>query len=368
MESNQKNQSTEEEQRITSLQNAWHRVADHSETLNDLNLIIDSIRKGEDLYEANEAMHKVWGETFSSDIPFEAGELKKYTKKVRRMYDEHQRSISILQKPAHSQTLFRKRIMWYAAAAAVLLGFLIPTAYFMRQSKTEQAAIAKYEEAVTGRGEIKIVILSDQTKVTLNVESSLKYPTVFAEERTVELQGGAIFEVTPDSDRPFTVTTTDMNVKVLGTVFDVKAYPDDDLQIVSVVSGKVSVAMGHAPLSLSAPLSSSTPILLEKDNQLKINRVTGNVEKCSIDVNKYLLWTDGTLFFYETPIKEVINMLNRSVPNLVFYLAEGEYPILISGRLDTKEMATMLDPVFRSLGLKYKKSGNNIILYHDQND
>jgi ferric-dicitrate binding protein FerR (iron transport regulator) len=57
--------------------------------------------------------------------------------------------------------------------------------------------------------------------VTLNSESRITYPAEFADERSVELQGEAIFDVTHDADRPFMVATADMNVKVLGTIFDV---------------------------------------------------------------------------------------------------------------------------------------------------
>ena len=316
---------------------------------------------------SREDVDSLWDEAFNDDTALGSSELKKAKKRAKRLYAElnRKRKIQMTPTPSRNSGLLYK--LGYAAAAVLLLGLLIPAIHFFRNTKTEQTlSVVQYgEEAVTGRGEIKTVVLPDQTKVTLNVESSLKYPAVFEGERKVELKGEAIFEVTPDSERPFTVATTDMNVSVLGTIFDVKAYPDDELAIVSVASGKVKVALGHAPLSANTSLSSSAPLILEKNDQLKIDKASGNIEKHTIDAENYQMWTNGVLYFSRTPIREVVNMLNRSYPQMVFELAEGEYPDLITGRLDLEQMKTNLDPVFRSLGLNYKKTEKHIILYQD---
>jgi len=345
MEEKNINRSIEEAQRSASLQDAWERFMDYSETLDDLNLIMNSVRKGEDLHESHETLNRKWEEVFSHDAPFEPGELTKYKKKVRRMYAETK------SRPGLSRNIRRFRKIGYAAAV-LLLGLLIPAVYLYLNPKTGQSeSTVQYVEVTTGRGEIKTFYLPDQTMVTLNVESNLKYPAVFAGERFVELKGEALFEVTPDSDKPFIVATTAMNISVLGTVFGVKAYHDDGLSMVCVASGKVEVKMA------------GDTIVLEKDRQLKINRETGSYEQLTVDANQYLSWTVGILYFHRTPVNEVVNMLNRTCPQLTFELAEGEYPNLITGKLDTKKLETMLDPIISSIGLKYSKTGNKIILY-----
>ena len=372
------NQSMEEAQRAnvetrhanvetrhaTSLQDAWRRYVDHSETFDDLNLIMDSIRKDEDLLESHEALNRKWNEILNRDTPFESGELKKYKRKLRRMYAGLKRRQKIRSVP--SPTIVRFRKIWYAAAAALLLGLLIPAARLFVKPKTEQVAIQYIIEA-TQRGEIKTIVLPDQTKVTLNVESRLKYPDVFAGERSVELQGEAIFEVTPDSERPFTVATADMNVRVLGTVFDVKAYPDDELLMVSVASGKVEVGL-RGEMGKTGKTGGNSYILLGKNHQVKIDKTTGKSEKLIIDAEEYLSWTDGTLLFHRTTVRDAVNMLNRYYTQLIFELAQGEYPDLITGEIDPKKVGMTLEPIFRSFGLKYKKTGNKILLYHENNN
>ena len=348
-----------------SLKEAWSRLVNHTYTIEDLVLILDSVKEDEPLQEFYEVDNRVWDEAFANTSPLTEEQKKAYRRKAAQLIAEYERKNGIPSVHIPSRTIVRFRKIWYAAAAAILLGLLIPAVQFFVKPTTEQVAIP-YIIKATQRGEIKTIVLPDQTKVTLNVASRLKYPAVFAGERTVELQGGAIFDVTPDSERPFTVATTDMNVSVLGTVFDVKAYPDDESLMVSVASGKVevtsTVTTGHAPL-LHDSLS-HTPVLLGKNHQLIIDKATGNIEKYTIDVEKYLSWTDGILYFTRTPIQEVVNMLNRSHPQMVFKLAKGEYPDLITGRLETKKLDTILDTFIQSLGLQYKKTGNIIILYN----
>ena len=347
----------------TELVEAWKRFVDDTYTIEDLALLLNSVERNELLREFREVSDSVWNEAIANKPLMTEDRREAYEKKVYQLLDEYERKR--IRIPSRRIVRFRK--IWYAAAAAILLGLMIPAARLFVKPTTEQTEIAiHYIIEATGRGEIKTIVLPDQTKVTLNVESRLTYPDVFADERTVELQGEAIFDVTPDSERPFTVATAGMNVKVLGTVFDVKAYPNDETLLVSVASGKVEVtttaAMGHAPLS------QENPLYLEKNHQAKIDRATGDVEKLNIDAERYLSWTDGVLYFNKTPMKEIVNMLNRSYPRMVFELAEGEYPNLITGKFDTKEMAPMLGVFFKLFGIQNKKTGNKIILYNGNHE
>jgi len=338
---------------------AWNRLVNHTCTAGDLALLLDSLKEDENLQEFDEVSDRVWNEAIANLSSLTEDRKEVYRKEFAQILAQHENKKKIL---IPSSTITRFRRIWYAAAAALLLGLLIPAVqFFTKPVETWHAASLHYINETTGRGEIKTITLPDETKVTLNAESRLTYPAVFANERSVELLGEAIFDVTHDSNRPFTVATADMNVKVLGTVFDVKAYPDDELLMVSVASGKVAVETWRAASSES----DASTILLEKDRHLKINKTTGNHEKSTIDADKYLSWTDGILHFNDTPVREVINMLNRSCPQMVFELAEGEYPNLISGTLHTKKIETLFEPIMRTIGLKYKKTGNKITLYND---
>ena len=344
---------------------AWNRIVGNTYTLKDLVLLLDSVKEDEHLQEFDVVLDRVWQETIINTPSLSKEQIEICKRLFAQVIPQSRDHMSMRSDPVPSLTIVRFRKVWYAAAAALLLGLLIPAVQLFIKPKTEQPVVVvqSIEEVteVTGRDEIKTIVLPDQTKVTLNVESRLKYPAVFAGERSVELQGEAIFDVTHDSDRPFTVATTEMNVKVLGTVFDVKAYPGDELSMVSVASGKVEVETGRAPSDQDNRITS---ILLEKDHQLKIDKATGHFEKLTIDAERYLSWTDGSLYFHRTTVSDAVNMLNRYYPKLIFELAEGEYD-LVTGKLNPKKGDVRLEPVFRSFGLKYKQNGNKIFLYNE---
>ena len=332
------------------LQEAWNRFLDNSYTGADISLILDSLKEDRNLQDFYEVSNKVWHLSITDRLPETEEEKKTYRKEATRLIAQYERKRK-LQVLSRNIGTFRRK--WLAAAAILLISLLTPAIYRdYLKPKMEQVAV-QYVEAVTQRGEIKTIVLPDGTKVTLNAESRLKYSTRFiVRERSVELQGEALFDVTSKNGQPFIVTTTDMKIRVLGTVFDVNAYPDNGLSLVSVASGKVEVDIAGGK------------IMLEKNSQVKIDNVTGAFEKLMIDANKYLLWTNGTLYFYQTPIREVVNTLNRYYPQTSIELAEGEYSYLISGEHDNKRMEAVLTSIIYSTGLKYKKTGNKIILYN----
>jgi ferric-dicitrate binding protein FerR (iron transport regulator) len=332
----------------------WSRFGDDSYTVEDLAMILDIVKDDENLQEFYEVSNRL-----RNNAPVETKDRQEaYRKEAAQLIARYGKTRKIQsRKISSSRNIRRFRKIWYAAAAVLLLGVLIPGAYFYLKPKTEQIAV-QYVEEFTRRGEIKTVFLPDQTKVTLNADSRLTYPEVFTGERSVELCGEALFDVVSDGDRPFTVNTTDMKVSVLGTVFNVKAYANDEFLTVSVASGKVEVEQSVVETRYAA----ST--VLKKDQQLRIDKITGDVEKLTTSADIYRAWTERTLHFHRTTIREVVNMLNRYYPHVDVELADGDYSgISISGKQNNKRIETVLASIMYSTGLQYKKSGSKIILY-----
>lgn len=355
-----KNQPTVETQHTTSLQELWNRFGNNTYTIEDLVLILDLVKDDENLQEFYEVSNRIRNTT----LPETKEQQEAYRKEAAQIIAGYEKNLKIKSLPVYSlRKIGRSRKLFYAAAATLLLGLSIPSVYHYLNPKTEQAAI-QYIEVFTQRGEIKTIFLPDQTKVTLNAESRVKYPAEFpGGERQVELQGQALFEVTSSNDRQFTVTTTDMRVRVLGTVFDVRSYTNDESSTVSVVSGKVEVDLAGENIETWR----ATSILLEKNHQVKVNKASGNFEKLTIDAGLYLSWTDGTLYFYRTPICEVVNILNRHYPQLDIELADGEYFYLITGEHNNVyQPEDILKGIAYTTGLKCKKTGNKYTLYNEK--
>jgi ferric-dicitrate binding protein FerR (iron transport regulator) len=208
-------------------------------------------------------------------------------------------------------------------------------------------------EVSTLRGEIKTVVLPDGSKITLNAVSRLKYPDRFTgAERPVELQGEAVFDVASDPARPFTVTTESMNVRVIGTVFNVREYADDRTSSVSVARGKVEVGL------------LGDKMLLERNRKVKMDKSTGNLEKLNVDAANDLSWTNGTLYFDGTPLREAVNELNRYYPQAEIELAEGEYTGLLSAEFENEQVKTVVLSIADATGLSCKIDGRKYTLYN----
>jgi len=124
-------------------------------------------------------------------------------------------------------------------AAAILVISSLSVLYFVNTNKKQEIAASKFE---TKTGEKKLITLKDGTQVWLNSESSLAVAGDFNEAtRNVTLIGEAYFDVKHQNDKPFKVHTSGFDVNVLGTAFNIKAYPDEKIGQTTLVRGKIAI-------------------------------------------------------------------------------------------------------------------------------
>ena len=206
----------------------------------------------------------------------------------------------------------RKRFIFRAAA------ILIPLLLFLGQfwyidKRIDLFADSGYEEIYVPKGERMQLIFQDGSRATLNAETRIKYPRKFGfSERKVELEGEAFFEVSPNKDRPFIVDMKDINVKVLGTTFDVKAYATDPDIFVTLETGKVVLANNSSSLAHMKPGEKAT--YNRKSGVCKISRPE-NIEHLSA-------WKKNQIVLNKTPLSEVIATLSRWY-NVEFTIADS---------------------------------------------
>lgn len=150
------------------------------------------------------------------------------------------------------------------------------------------------------------VTLSDNSTIWLNSGSKLVFPARFQKEkREVYLEGEAIFEVSHNPKHPFYVVTRNLDVKVLGTVFNVSAYADDALTSTVLVSGSVELQYpGRALLGKSKVVMSPNMIAT-------YNPETRTIEQTTINPGLYTSWRDGFLIFERHPLGEIIKKISR---------------------------------------------------------
>jgi transmembrane sensor len=147
-----------------------------------------------------------------------------------------------------------------------------------------------YNMMTTPRGGQYQLTLSDGTKVWLNAESELKYPAVFSgDERKVEVRGEAYFEIAKNKQHPFIVQMPDENITVLGTEFNVNAYPEAKSSRISLVNGAVKV----------------NDKILQPGDAFQQGKIT------KTNIEQDIAWKNGVFNFNNKSLRDILNQLGR---------------------------------------------------------
>jgi ferric-dicitrate binding protein FerR (iron transport regulator) len=167
-----------------------------------------------------------------------------------------------------------------------------------RQTGKETARVL-YNTITTPRGGEYNVVLPDSSRVWLNAESSIRFPVHFAEnERKVEITGEVYFEVVKDRSMPFRVVTGTTMVEVLGTSFNVRAYPDENSVGTTLVEGSVKVFTAgdarHIAPGQRAQTDSNGLIYVEE-----------------VDIEEIIAWKNGVFLFNSESIDEIMKQIGR---------------------------------------------------------
>ena len=212
--------------------------------------------------------------------------------------------------------------------------------------------------ASTSIGENKTITLSDGTKVTLNANTTFSYPEKFSEEsRDVSLQGEAFFDVAHNPEKPFKVATGNgMNIQVLGTVFNVKSYPEDQNVETTLVSGKVKVVEEQNQKTVVLAPSQRATYVKDADKLIVDN----------VQTTKFTAWREGKLIYDETPIRQVISDLKRKYKVDISVESPGIMDYKYTGEFDNLGIEQILDLFEVSSPILYKMHNNQITLFMKQ--
>ncbi|MGO1521833.1 MAG: FecR domain-containing protein [Sphingobacterium sp.] len=205
-------------------------------------------------------------------------------------------------------------------------------------------------ELHTPHGGMYQITLPDGSQVWLNAGSTLKYPSRFsADQREVELEGEGYFVVTRDLNRPFTVRSGEHRVRVLGTAFNINAYPDQSELITTLVEGSVDVI---DPASASHILRPGQQAIFDGE-QIKVAQV---------DVSYYTSWKDGRFTFNREELSEVLKQIERWY-DVEFVSKINIEDVQLWGTLSRDVMLSELLKVLElNTELKFKQEGRRVIV------
>lgn len=212
------------------------------------------------------------------------------------------------QAPAAVHKSRRMNLRWVyqllAAACFVAGSFFFVNRYLLSDGRSA-ANVAPVEQK-TANGQQRKIILPDGTRVTLNAGSAISYPKTFSGDiRRVELTGEAFFDVTRNERMPFIIHTGDVTTRVLGTSFNIRAYPENKAVQVAVVEGKVKVNAKIGSVDHDAS------VCLTKSEMATFQKEAGELIVGTYDEKEQIGWKDGMLYFQKADFESTIIKLER---------------------------------------------------------
>lgn len=224
--------------------------------------------------------------------------------------------------------------------------------------KYDQESKSKYRELYNKlcvpQGGYYSLILSDGTRVWVNAETQMEYPVRFAEnERRVKLTGEAYFEVSKDPHRPFIVETADYQVQVLGTAFNVCAYPTDKRVATTLCTGRVRIR---------EIFGKPETVELSPCQQLVVDREQKILEVRTVDPEVYYGWIGNYFYFSDNTLEDIFIVLRRWYGVEIGFANDASRRLVFSGKFPRfKSMNTILE-LMSEAGIKYEQHGRQITI------
>ncbi len=249
-------------------------------------------------------------------------------------------------------TLNKRSFYAWNVAAGLILVIAGIFAYIWYKTTHRIPGTTKLTGIETKRGQKAWFELPDNSKVILNAGSRLIYPKEFGTTREVTLEGEAYFEIAKDSQKLFIVRTGDLETTVLGTSFNINAYPEEQVIKVAVIKGKVQVAVddGSEKFNKKRQLVGRSLATYHKPEQL--------IEVETQDNSDLVAWKEGVIHFDNTPFSEVAKTLERWYGVKFFIGNEKIGRCNIYGEFENRSLKSVMNALQEAIDMSYEFDGD----------
>ena len=308
---------------------------------------LDWLNDGKSIKEKEDAFREIWEET---TIEPSSSTDASFTKLQQRILEKE-------------KTSNRKKIIpFYRRAMRIASVLLIPLllfsgAYLYKKLGSFEVITVEYAELFVPNGEIRDLVLPDSSKVQLNSGSIIIYPKSFSgDTRDVFLNGEASFNVAHNEEKPFIVKTSDMDIEVLGTIFNVSSYSTDSYTATTLESGKVNVRMKNG---------TDQSFLLKPNDQIILDRLTGEHQMKTVDVENVMAWKKGYLMVDRMSITDIAKMLERKYDVTIYINSNVFDDQRITAKFKNNESLSESMFILQQLmqNMQYKIEGNKVYIY-----
>lgn len=297
-----------------------------------------------ELAHKNPGMAKVITEARLTVLLMESRKLTMTETRNERLWRSIQ-DATIENRNARRTSRFNLAVVWKVAAVLLVTLLALGGIFYMN-------TLSQIDTVATRKGEKRVIHLEDGTEVWLNAASKLTYPKSFdeGEARVVELDGEAFFEVAKNPEKPFIVTVAAVQVKVLGTAFNVRSFHSDEV-ITTLVHGKVQ---------LEGTKSDREPVILSPGQQAMYSSRSGHFTVQDVKVEDFAGWKDGRLHFDNALFAEIEAELERWYGIEILYDESANKSCRFSTTLDNEPIAQLLEMLKASSGIEYSIDGKTI--------
>ena len=267
---------------------------------------------------------------------------------------EWERLFSSIEKKTITKMKTRRlflQYMKYAAAVVLGIGISLSTLYLTNQENL--STVGNYK-LVTSKGEKSYLQLPGGTKVWLNSCTTLEYAENYGHSnRSIYLDGEAYFEVAKNKDLPFVVKANGIDVKAIGTAFNVSAYMEDSQLTTTLFNGKVAVQ----------PTLTKQEVLLEPNQVAVYDKSRNKIEVVPYDKKLFAQWRGGFLSFEMMYLQDITKLLERNY-NVVFrYENQGIKKLRFSGSFrNNEDLSEILNVIKTNTGIRYQILKDTIVI------
>lgn len=334
---------------------------------------IEWIRSSDENAAYYDNLRDVWI-SLSIETPVDSKQMEKVWGKVKSRTFSHAEAIS---KPQRIWTLSgTQQLIRYAAVAFVFMAIGAVMFYLMSPKISQPQNLTYVVEAPLG-AKAKVT-LPDGTLVNLNAGSKLSYTSLYNfKDRTVTLSGEAFFKVAKDKAKPFTVNTMALNVRALGTSFNVKAYPQDDIIETTLVEGSVKIESNDSKKSKMVLKPNEKLTFTKSNNRIDISELRNETEKIPEEkkeipksiqnlksIESITSWKDNRLVFDNENLDEMVSKMQRWYGVQIQLKSVDSVMARYSGKFIYNEtIYQVLDILSRTTPIHYETKDHVIYIY-----
>lgn len=336
-----------------------------------------------------DTLRKIW----STAPPGVGNKEQAFNRHLQRLSNHLSDPVLSYEEPVHSQAipdnpepnlsitrpLLKKPVFWLitAAAASVLLFFAVNR--FASNEKIAPSLTTK-NTVSTKPGSKSKITLSDGTVVLLNAGSNITYDQVFdANKREIQLSGEAYFDVTHDPGRPFIIHTNSVDIRVLGTAFNVRSYPNEKTTETSLIRGSVEISVHNNPdkkiiLKPSEKLvvtnnlvETETATNSSNDNSKREELAMMTLSKIFLNrrdsTSKETQWIKDRLVFEEEKLGKILTDLERLYNIQMVIKNERIKKVSITGDFENKSLHEIMEALKIAAAFNYSQNENSVTIW-----